>query len=52
MDDKSGECIRRPEVKATDFEIIRKDEHFWQRAVKILAKNDISEAKNAENVSK
>lgn len=37
----------------TDPEILRKDEAFWQRTVKTLAKEQISETREfAENVSK
>jgi hypothetical protein len=38
----------------TDFDILLKNEQFWQKSIKILSRHEISETKNenAENVSK
>jgi hypothetical protein len=54
MDTKSSDSERKRDKQSADFDILRKDEAFWQRAVRFLAKNEVSEAKieNAENVSK
>lgn len=52
--DKSNEGEKKKDRESAGFEILRKDEQFWQRAVKYLARYEISETKveNAENVSK
>lgn len=41
-------------LNGADFDILRKDEAFWQRSVMNLAKEQISETKEefSENVSK
>ena len=52
MDIKSNDADKKRDKQSADFDILRKDEQFWQRAVKVLARNEIVEAKNAENVSK
>jgi hypothetical protein len=51
----TSDCERKKRDKqSADFDILRMDEAFWQKTVRILSKNEISEAKieNAENVSK
>lgn len=54
MDTSECEKKKVKDKQSVDFDIVRKDEVFWQKAVRILSKNEISEAKieNAENVSK
>jgi hypothetical protein len=52
MDIKSNDTDKKKDKQSADVDILLKDEQFWQRAVKILARNEIQEAKNAENVSK
>lgn len=56
MDSKSSDCERKKDRQGSEFDILRKDEIFWQKAVKFLSKNQISEAKidfeEAEIVSK
>lgn len=52
--DKSSDCEKKKDKQSMDLEILRKNEEFWQKAVKVLARIEISETKveNAENVSK
>lgn len=53
--DKSADNEKKKDRETAGFEILRKDEQFWQRAVKVLSKIEISESlqeENAENVSK
>jgi hypothetical protein len=46
--------MEKKDRQLTDLEILRKNEEFWQKAVKKLAKIEISESpiEIAENVSK
>ncbi len=52
--DKLNESEKKKDRESVGFEVLRKDEQFWQRVVKILAKIEISETtlENANNVSK
>lgn len=45
---------KQPLNNGADFDILRKDEAFWQNTVMNLAKENISEARGkvSENVSK
>ncbi|KAL7017085.1 hypothetical protein ACKWTF_010242 [Chironomus riparius] len=52
MDIKSNDKDKKKDKQSADLDILRKDEQFWQRAVKILARNEIQELKNAENDNK
>lgn len=52
MDIKSNDIDKKKDKQSADVDILRKDEQFWQRAVKILARSEIQDAKNAEIVSK
>jgi hypothetical protein len=54
METKTSDCEKKREKQSADLDILRKEEEFWQKAVKILAKKEICETKdeNAENVSK
>ena len=57
MDHKSETGKRKDKqvvLNVADLDIVRKDEAFWQRAVKALAKEQIFESveKFSENVSK
>lgn len=52
--EKPGDTEKKREKQSSDLDILRKDEQFWQKAVKVLSRNEISETKdkNAEIVSK
>lgn len=54
--DKLNDSEKKKDRESAGFEVLRKDEQFWQRAVKVLARIEISENsvenENAENVSK
>lgn len=43
MKSKTIDCEKRKDKQSADFDILRKDEQFWQRAVRILSKNEIVE---------